>query len=236
MPIHRAIVSSLAGLAVLWTGAEAGESARAPFIDAASVVPGLVVEMRYAGSHNFVGRPIPGYEAPICLLTEQAARALRRAQATLSKQGLGLKGFDCYRPEQAVRAFVEWAADPVDIVGKAEFYPTIDKTDLLRLGYIAARSAHSRGSTIDLTLVDLADGAERDMGTPFDYFGPESGQAWPHLTPVQTANRKRLRETMIRAGFRPYPQEWWHFTLAREPFPHTTFDLPIRSAGAEPSR
>lgn len=202
-------------------------NAQNPFVDAASVVPGLAVEMRYADAHNFVGRPIAGYEAPRCLLTPQAARALAAAQADLGRRGYGLKVFDCYRPTRAVADFVAWAADPADIRMKAEFYPAIDKRELFRFGYIAARSAHSRGSTVDLTLVRPS-GGEVGMGTPFDWFGPESAPAWRGLTPAQSAARGTLRAAMIRAGFKPYAQEWWHFTLGGEPYPATAFDLPVR--------
>ncbi|GJE29326.1 M15 family metallopeptidase [Methylobacterium organophilum] len=203
-------------------------TAEDPFVDAGARVPGLVVEMRYAGAHNFVGRPIAGYAAPRCLLTRAATAALARAQADLAREGLGLKVFDCYRPTRAVADFVAWARDPAEARMKAEFYPEIDKADLFRLGYIAGNSAHSRGSTVDLTLVTRAEGREIDMGTPFDFFGPASGEGNKALTLPQAAHRARLRTAMIRAGFAPYPQEWWHFTLRGEPFPHTAFDRPIR--------
>ncbi|GEP01640.1 M15 family metallopeptidase [Methylobacterium haplocladii] len=201
--------------------------AQSPFVDAAGLVPGLSVEMRYAGAHNFVGRPIAGYEAPRCLLTPQAARALAVAQADLGPRGYRLKVFDCYRPTRAVADFVAWASDPADIRMKAEFYPAVDKRDLFRLGYIAARSAHSGGSTVDLTLVRPG-GGEVDMGTPFDWFGPESAPGWRSLTSAQSGARGVLRAAMIRAGFKPYAAEWWHFTLGREPYPATAFDLPVR--------
>ncbi|WP_147044882.1 M15 family metallopeptidase [Methylobacterium gnaphalii] len=212
-----------AALCAGWSSARAGS----PFVDAASIVPGLSVEMRYAGSHNFVGRPIAGYEAPRCLLTRQAARALARAQADLARRGYGLKVFDCYRPTRAVADFMAWAADPAETRMKAEFYPRIDKRDLFRLGYIATHSAHSRGSTVDLTLMRLNRG-EVDMGTPFDWFGPESAPGWRRLDPAQLVARGTLRAAMIRAGFRPYAQEWWHFTLAGEPHPTTAFDQLVR--------
>lgn len=199
-----------------------------PFVDAAGIVPGLTVEMRYACSNNFVGRPIAGYEAPRCLLTPPAARALAQVQADLAPEGLGLKVFDCYRPVQAVADFATWARDPAEIRMKADYYPRIDKADLFRLGYIAERSSHSRGSTVDLTLVRRADGAELDMGTPFDLFDEASATDSPRVSATARAHRRRLRAAMIRAGFTPYPQEWWHFTLAREPFPQTAFDRPVR--------
>lgn len=199
-----------------------------PFIDAATRVPGLAVEMRYAGSDNFVGRPIAGYEAPRCLLTPQAAAALSKAAAALAREGLGLKVFDCYRPLRAVADFAAWARNPADTRMRAAYYPDVDKRDLFRLGYIAERSAHSRGSTVDLTLVRRADAQELDMGTPFDRFSPDSAPASTAVAPEARANRRRLRAAMEGAGFSPYAAEWWHFTLRREPFPNRAFDLPVR--------
>jgi D-alanyl-D-alanine dipeptidase len=200
----------------------------AAFVDVAAVVPGLLVEARYASAHNFVGTPIDGYERPVCLLTRQAAQGLAAVQRDLAAHGLGLKVFDCYRPVRAVMHFVRWARDVRDTAMKAEFYPTVDKRDLFRLGYIAAQSGHSRGSTVDLGLVTLADGKELDMGTPFDTFSPRS---WPGDTGVSAAarqNRATLSAAMRRGGFRPYDREWWHFTLRGEPFPDTYFDFPVR--------
>lgn len=216
-------MSGLIGLAL--TGAAEADS---PFVDAAGLVPELAVEMRYATSDNFVGRPIAGYEAPRCLLTPQAARALARVQADLAPEGLGLKVFDCYRPVRAVADFAAWARDPADTRMKAAYYPRTDKADLFRLGYIAERSSHSRGSTVDLTLVRLADGSELEMGTPFDLFDEASATDSALVGAQARANRLRLRAAMIRAGFAPYPQEWWHFTLKDEPFPATAFDRPVR--------
>jgi D-alanyl-D-alanine dipeptidase len=200
----------------------------AAFVDVGTVVPGLVVEARYAGSHNFVGKPIDGYERPACLLTRQAAQGLATVQRDLATHGFGLKVFDCYRPTRAVAHFVRWARDVRDTAMKSEFYPTIDKRDLFQLGYIAAQSGHSRGSTVDLGLVTLADGKELDMGTPFDTFSPRS---WPGDTLVSAAarqNRALLATAMRRGGFRPYDREWWHFTLRGEPFPDTYFDFPVK--------
>ncbi|SFK70396.1 M15 family metallopeptidase [Methylorubrum salsuginis] len=216
-------MTGLIGLALTGAG-----QADPLFVDAAGIVPGLAVEMRYAGSDNFVGRPIAGYEAPRCLLTPQAAQALARVQADLAPEGLGLKVFDCYRPVRAVADFAAWARDPADARMKPAYYPRTDKADLFRLGYIAERSAHSRGSTVDLTLVRLADGSELDMGTPFDLFDEASASDSGRVGPAARANRRRLRTAMIRAGFAPYPQEWWHFTLKDEPFPATAFDRPVR--------
>ena len=197
------------------------------FVDAATVVPGLIVDMRYAGAHNFVGRPIDGYEAPGCLLTAAAAKALAAVAQDVAQYGLVLKVFDCYRPARAVANFVRWARDLDDIAGKAEFYPDVDKRTLFRDGYIASRSGHSRGSTVDLTLAH-ADGRELDMGTPFDFF---SARSWPNdrsVGRVAMVDRGELAGAMHRHGFRPYEKEWWHFTLSREPFPKTYFDFPVR--------
>jgi zinc D-Ala-D-Ala dipeptidase len=201
----------------------------AAFVDAATMVDGLVVEMRYFGTDNFVGARIDGYEAPRCLLARPAALALASVQRELTERGLGLKVFDCYRPVRAVAHFVRWARDVADVARKADYYPDVDKRDLFRLGYIAGRSGHSRGATVDLTLVRRAPGAAApDMGTPFDFFSPKS---WPGDTSVGEAargNRALLAAAMARGGFRSYDKEWWHFTLENEPFPNSYFDFPIR--------
>jgi zinc D-Ala-D-Ala dipeptidase len=197
------------------------------FVDAATVVPGLIAEIRYAGSHNFVGRPIDGYQAPHCLLTSAAAHALAEVARDVASRGLFVKVFDCYRPVRAVANFVRWAHDPRDQLAKAEFYPNVDKRTLFRDGYIASHSGHSRGSTADLTLV-REHGRELDMGTPFDYFSPKSWTADPTIGAEQHANRMLLATAMRRHGFRGYDKEWWHFTLRNEPFPDTYFDFPVR--------
>ena len=197
------------------------------FVDASTVVPGLIAEMRYAGSHNFVGRPIDGYEAPRCLLTRPAATALAGVAKDVAAYGLVIKVFDCYRPTRAVANFVRWARNLNDTVGKAEFYPDVDKRTLFRDGYIASQSGHSRGSTIDLTLAH-ADGRELDMGTPFDFFSPKSWPADPSISAEARANRALLAGAMRQRGFRPYAREWWHFSLRHEPFPDTYFDFPVR--------
>ncbi|MEZ5970437.1 MAG: M15 family metallopeptidase [Hyphomonadaceae bacterium] len=198
------------------------------FVDAAAVVPGLRLEMRYAGAHNFVGRRIDGYEAPVCILTREAADALAGVQAELASLGLGLKVYDCYRPQRAVADFARWAADLSDQSTKAEFYPNVDKSRLFELGYIAERSGHSRGSTLDLTLVNLATGAELDMGSPFDLFDARSWPSDETVSPTARANRMSLARVMQQHGFRPLREEWWHFTLAGEPYPQTYFDFPVR--------
>jgi D-alanyl-D-alanine dipeptidase len=198
------------------------------FVDAAAVVPGLVVDMRYFGSNNFVGRPIDGYERPRCLLTRQAAEALAKAQREIAERRLGLKVFDCYRPARAVRNFVRWARDSADTATKREFYPEVEKRELFKRGYIASRSGHSRGSTLDLTIVQRDGGQELDMGTGFDFFSRRSWPSAAQVTTAQRANRMLLAGVMRRAGFRPLQTEWWHFTLRNEPFPDTYFDFVVR--------
>lgn len=198
------------------------------FVDAAAVVPALRVDMRYARENNFVGRRIDGYAATVCLLTRQAAEALARVQAELETQGLGLKVYDCYRPRRAVAHFARWARDLGDQSTKAEFYPNVDKTQLFALGYMAERSGHSRGSTVDLTIVDLASGAELDMGSPFDLFDTTSWPTDQTVSAAARANRLMLQSLMTRHGFRPLREEWWHFTLNQEPYPETYFDFVVR--------
>jgi zinc D-Ala-D-Ala dipeptidase len=198
------------------------------FVDAGAVVDGLVVDMRYFGDQNFVGERIDGYERARCVLSAPAARALAAVQHDLAARGLGLKVFDCYRPQRAVAHFVRWAQRIDDVKRKREFYPDVDKRDLFKEGYISERSGHSRGSTVDLTLVRRAENRELDMGSPFDFFSPKS---WPSDTSAGTqaqANRALLAAAMSRGGFRPYDKEWWHFTLVDEPFPDTYFDFPVR--------
>lgn len=198
------------------------------FEDAGAAIPGLVVEMSYFGSENFVGRRIAGYEAPICLLTQEAVRSLSAVQERLNSLGLGLKVFDCYRPKRAVDNFVAWARTPTDQARKADYYPNVDKSMLFELGYIAERSGHSRGSTLDVTMVNMRTGAEVDMGSPYDLFDPISWPASTAISNTARANRMLLQDTMIKAGFRPLKEEWWHFTLEREPYPETYFDFVVK--------
>lgn len=197
------------------------------FVDVTPLIPDAVVDLRYAGSRNFVGAPVDGYITARCVLTRPAAEALVAVAAEARAKGYRLKLFDCYRPARAVAHFARWAADLADTGTKATYYPDLDKKDLFALGYIASRSGHSRGSTMDLTLVDAATGAELDMGTPFDLFSDLSWPGSDAVTPVQKANRQLLAQLMTRHGFQPFDKEWWHFTLANEPFPDTYFDFPI---------
>jgi D-alanyl-D-alanine dipeptidase len=198
----------------------------AAFVDATTVIPGLVVDMRYFRAENFTGKRVDGYEAPVCLLTHQAATALAAVQRDLKSRNLGLKVFDCYRPTIAVRHFVRWARDG-DNSTKAEFYPHVAKINLFREGYISSRSGHSRGSTVDLTLVSLPGHEELDMGTPFDFLSPQSG-LHGKVSAHARANRKLLADAMRVRGFIPYDKEWWHFTLRNEPFPNSYFEFPVK--------
>ncbi|MEQ1779898.1 MAG: M15 family metallopeptidase [Hyphomonadaceae bacterium] len=201
------------------------ETDRSGFVDAGHAIPGLVVDMRYAGAINFVGRPIAGYEAPVCLLTRETVEVLAVVQTRLQDFGLGLKVYDCYRPKRAVADFVAWAKDVSDQKRKAEQYPNVDKTKLFELGYIAERSGHSRGSTLDLTLVDARTGAEVDMGSGYDLFDTISWPSDQRVSPSARANRMLLQTVMTTNGFKPLKGEWWHFTLKDEPYPETYFDF-----------
>ncbi len=201
------------------------------FVDVKQAVPGVLVEARYATTYNFVGEPIRGYCGNTLWLTREAAQALYFANEKAMEQGYCLKVLDGYRPQRAVDHFVAWAKDVTDTKMKQEFYPNVEKSNLFQEGYIATRSGHSRGSTVDVTLVQLASGQEVDMGSPFDYFDPISHALRTQgLTEEQIKNRGLLREWMTQAGFRPLSTEWWHFTLEDEPFPNTYFDVPM---GAE---
>ena len=226
-PTRFAILLLAGMLAVCAPPAAVAQAPPGALVDAATVVPALIVDMRYAGAHNFVGRPIPGYEAARCWLTQPAGAALGEVARDLAPRGLVLKVFDCYRPARAVASFMRWARDLNDTAGKAEFYPQIDKRALFRDGYIAARSGHSRGSTVDLTLA-RADGSELEMGTPFDFFSPRSGPSDNSVGAEAQANRALLAQAMQKRGFRPYDKEWWHFTLRHEPYPQMYFNFPVR--------
>ncbi|WP_187670991.1 M15 family metallopeptidase [Zestomonas carbonaria] len=198
------------------------------FVHLDQMLRSATYDVRYYNGDNFVGTRIDGYEAGRVLLSREAASALAAAEQELETESLRLKIFDGYRPQLAVEHFKRWAADPHDTRMKDRFYPDLEKQDLFRLGYIAERSGHSRGSTVDLTLADAGTGQELDMGSPFDFFGPISHHDTPLITPQQARNRERLRNLMIRHGFRPYAEEWWHYTLENEPYPDSYFDFPVR--------
>ncbi len=184
-------------------------------------------ELRYFGSNNFIGKPIDGYQKNCVILTKQTAEALKKIQAILKKEGLSLKVFDAYRPQQAVNHFVRWAKVLNDTLMKREYYPKVPKSQLFQLGFIASKSGHSKGSTVDITLVKIKSGKELDMGSAYDFFGEESHPFYKKITKQQQENRFYLRKVMLENGFKPYDNEWWHFTLKNETFPDTYFNFPI---------
>jgi D-alanyl-D-alanine dipeptidase len=198
------------------------------FVYVQGMIPTIKLEMRYCTKHNFVGRPLDGYLRPKAILTREAALALRQVQKELQPFGLGLKIFDAYRPQRAVDDFSRWSQDIADAKMKQEFYPRLSKEKLFQDGYILKKSSHSRGSTVDLTIISLGDGRELDMGSGFDFFGKESWPDYPDISPSQRAHRLLLQVLMKKHGFTPYFAEWWHFTLKNEPFPRTYFDFPVQ--------
>ncbi|MGW8063202.1 M15 family metallopeptidase [Streptomyces ziwulingensis] len=258
--VLRGPATALAALLVVTAApadahAQSGPRAPKDFVALGSVDPTIVQEMRYVTPHNFVGARVDGYRQPLCILTRPAAEALHRAQTHLLRQGYSLKVYDCYRPQRAVDHFVRWAEDLDDQGMKAEFYPDVDKSRLFADGYIAERSGHSRGSTVDLTIVELparptrpyhpgqplvpcyAPRDERfpdnsvDMGTGYDCFDTRSHTLDPRVQGAQRANRLLLKNTLEHVGLVNLPEEWWHFTYKPEPHPDTYFDFPV-SAGS----
>lgn len=197
------------------------------FVVVNEVIPDLDVELRYFGSNNFVGKPIDGYETNKLIVTRPTANAIKLVHEELQNQNLCLKVYDGYRPQRAVNHFVKWARDINDTINKQLFYPHVNKQNLFKAGYIASKSGHSRGSTLDLTIIDGNTGIAIDMGSPYDYFGEESWVSYSSISEEQKANRQLLQNIMLKHGFRNYPKEWWHFTLRGEPFPNTYFDFPI---------
>lgn len=197
------------------------------FVYVDTVIPDIDVELRYYSTHNFVGDTINAYHDNTLILTEQTARALKNVQDELESQNLCLRVYDGYRPQPAVNHFINWARDLNDTINKKEFYPEVNKRHLFRDGYIASRSGHSRGSTVDLTIIDGNTFEPIDMGSPYDFFGEESWVNYEHITEKQKANRQLLQSVMLKHGFRNYSKEWWHFTLRDEPFPNTYFDFPV---------
>lgn len=206
---------------------DSGESVPEYFVDLQEFIPGIQLELRYFSEDNFVGQVINGYAAEKVFMTREAATALSKAQSELVRFGMSLKVFDAYRPQRAVDHFVRWAQDLNDKKMKAVFYPGVAKEDLFSNGYIAERSGHSRGSTIDLTIVDLDSGQELEMGTPWDFFDPASWPSNLDISAQARANRNLLNAVMTKHGYRALPEEWWHFTLENEPYPDTYFDFPI---------
>ena len=197
------------------------------FVLVNDLIPDIVLEIRYYTDYNFVGTRVDGYEEPIALLTREAAEALKEVNEDLAQQGYRLKIYDAYRPQSAVTHFVNWAGDLEDTKMKDYFYPELDKSVLFDQGYIAHHSGHSRGSTVDLTIVDMITGQDVDMGGTFDYFGERSHADYTGITDEQYANRMILRDAMTSHGFRAITTEWWHFTLENEPYPDTYFTFPV---------
>lgn len=232
------------------TFAAAGPDLPQGFVYLADVDPSIVQDIRYYGAHNFVGRRIEGYNAAECILTKEAASALSRVQAALAEAKLSLIVWDCYRPGRAVADFIAWSESRSKTGRKAEFFPNLDKKSLFAFGYIAAHSAHSRGSAVDIGLIPkgsapgvfrpeaaaasctapkrlrFQDGA-LDFGTGFDCLDGTANLSAPGLSREARENRDILRKAMISGGFEPYAKEWWHFTLKSEPFPDKSFDFPI---------
>jgi D-alanyl-D-alanine dipeptidase len=225
-PLNRLYLWSAFSLLALSVGAA---DLPGGFVYLESVDPSITQEIRYYSSDNFTGQRVEGYENPVCILTAAAAVALGQVQDELRPFGLGLKIFDAYRPQRAVDDFVAWSGDQSRQEMKSRYYPDIRKEDLLRDGYIAARSGHTRGSTVDVTLVSLHGARDQlDMGTPWDFFSPKSWPTSAVVAPGQRAHRLLLQTLMTKHGFVPLQEEWWHFTLKAEPFPDTYFDFPVR--------
>lgn len=212
--------------------------AQAGLVDISVLAPDIDIDMRYAGTHNFTGGIVEGYDAPRCLLLRPAGEALAKLQAELRPQRMRLRVYDCYRPVRAVHAFMHWVDEAQSQATKAEFYPDLEKKQL-RGEYIAPVSGHSRGATIDLDLLQC-DADSRceplDMGTPFDYFGERANTDFPGITATQRANRLRLRLAMESAGFANYPMEWWHYTFKPEPTPLLQYDVPITAKTVNPAK
>lgn len=242
-----ALVAPLVSAPAAW----ADITAPGDFVALADIDPSIQQEMRYATGHNFIGDPVDGYRSPMCILTRQAAEALRRAQQEFIERGYTLKVYDCYRPQRAVSEFVSWASELDDQRMKGEFYPRVDKADLFDDGYIAQRSGHSRGATMDLTLVALpatptppyvsnqplvdctAPQGIRfgdnsiDMGTGYDCFDTLANTMDPRVAGDQLNNRLLLKQGLESHGFVNYDKEWWHYTYQPEPYPDTYFDFPV---------
>ena len=219
-------------LALCLTGAVSGENRNlsndsSDFVLVGDVIPDAILEIRYYTTYNFVGERIDGYEQPTALLTKEAASALKEVSDDLVKKGYRLKIYDAYRPQKAVDHFARWAENSTDSRMKEAFYPDLDKSVLFKQGYILNYSGHTRGSTVDLTIVDARTGKEVDMGGTFDHFGVESHPDYKNITDEQYNNRMILRQAMTDHGFKPLDEEWWHFTLENEPYPDTYFTFPV---------
>lgn len=233
--LRALFLPALAALFLGLAGCSSVPKERQNFVSLTELDPTIMIDMRYASPDNFVGMPIAGYEAPVCLLTRPAATRLVRVSRMLRSRGLALTVYDCYRPQRAVNQFVRWAGNRSDRITKTFYYPNVPKSELFKQGYIAERSSHSRGSTVDVGLVrayqnsGFTEWQPVDMGTAFDFFDRRSHTDSPFVTMVQRLNRLRLLEVMEENGFRNFPKEWWHFTLKNEPYPDTYFDFVVES-------
>ena len=228
LSVVLALALALTGTALAAEGRSTSPDDATGFVSLAEAAPDVILEIRYYSTYNFVGERVDGYEEPCALMTKEAAEALNNAAAEAEEQGYRLKVYDAYRPQMAVDHFVRWAEDVDDTAMKPYFYPELDKSVLFDQGYIDAKSGHSRGSTIDLTLFDMDTGKEVDMGGTFDYFGELSHPDYVgDLTQEQIDNRNTLRDIMVDNGFKPLDTEWWHFTLVDEPYPDTYFTFPV---------
>ena len=225
MKLKITIISIL--LLLFAVGSQESKELPEGFVYAKKELPDLNVELRYFTINNFVGDTIDGYKANKLVITRETALALKQVQHDLHEQNLCLKIYDGYRPQRAVNHFMRWAKDLNDTINKQQFYPDVEKRYLFREEYIATRSGHSRGSTLDLTIIDGITNEPLDMGSPYDFFGKESWVNHQDLTELQKANRQLLQEVMLKHNFRNYAKEWWHFTLRWEPFPKTYFDFEI---------
>ena len=197
------------------------------FVYLEDIAPSIRIELRYFSNNNFIGKPIDGYNSNSLIITEETAKSLKIIQQELLQKELSLKIFDGYRPQKAVNHFVRWVQVLKDTLMKAQYYPKVKKNNLLKNGYIAERSGHSRGSTIDLTIINIKTGKALDMGSAYDFFGIQSHPLYQNISKKQKNNRMLLRNIMLNHGFKPYKNEWWHFTLKKEPFPNTYFTFPI---------
>lgn len=197
------------------------------FVYLTDIEPTIQSELRYLSNNNFIGKPIQGYVNNCVIVTNKTALALQKVQQELLSKGLSLKVFDAYRPQKAVNHFVKWAKVMNDTLMKKEYYPDVPKSELFKRGYIASKSGHTRGSTVDLTIIDVKTNKELDMGSPYDFFGVASHPFYKNISKTQIKNRMLLREVMLKHQFKPYENEWWHFTLKNEPYPNSYFNFNI---------
>lgn len=212
---------------LVFSGSLVGQTLPEGFVYLHKSAPSIQKELRYLSKNNFIGKPIQGYQRSNIIVSSEAAKALKKIQQILLTKGYCLKIFDAYRPQQAVAHFVRWALVLNDTLMKQQYYPEVSKAALFKQGYIASKSSHSRGSTIDLTLVSTATQQEIDMGSPYDFFGVQSHPFYKNISKKQKENRMLLRNTMLANGFKPFENEWWHFTLKKEPFADTYFNFPV---------